>query len=438
MLGRRLARLLSLSLAPVAAGCGIDTSGFTPLPCSSDQRVILLDGLQPAEPIDYLELWEGDDFSPEAALRESSGTKCLHATDITACEGAVAAATSATGFGLGQCVDICQRYYLVVNRGDDVTVIDSDAGLAEFLGDIDAPADAVIAALAADYNVACGEVDHGGVTETADGFEVIATRVTSSCDPIETTQFRLGVSTDGAVTELESVVIDSESGACIGRRPPGLAARSRILHRARPRADARALGRYFREVAALEAASVHAFATLRTELESAGAPSTLIEQAERARLDEIRHARVTGVLARRFGAAAARARVKTVAPRSLEEMALDNAAEGCVRETFGALVGLHQAVSASDPTVRKAMATIAADEVRHASLSWAIDAWARGVLPPSTRRALDDARDSAMAALTSSAARPVAPALRRIAGLPPALVAERLSRAFAAAAPTWV
>ncbi|NIS36796.1 MAG: ferritin-like domain-containing protein, partial [Actinobacteria bacterium] len=37
--------------------------------------------------------------------------------------------------------------------------------------------------------------------------------------------------------------------------------------------------------------------------------------------------------------------------RTAYEIALENAVEGCVRETFGALVGAHQALRASDPSI---------------------------------------------------------------------------------------
>jgi hypothetical protein len=50
-------------------------------------------------------------------------------------------------------------------------------------------------------------------------------------------------------------------------------------------------------------------------------------------------------------------------------MLLDNAVEGCVRETFGAAVGLWQAKQAGDAKVAKAMRQIAPDELIGARLS---------------------------------------------------------------------
>jgi hypothetical protein len=57
--------------------------------------------------------------------------------------------------------------------------------------------------------------------------------------------------------------------------------------------------------------------------------------------------------------------------------------EGCVRETYGAIVALVRTVRAKDSGVREAMRTIARDECRHAELSWRIAAWAM----PQLRRA---------------------------------------------------
>ncbi len=63
--------------------------------------------------------------------------------------------------------------------------------------------------------------------------------------------------------------------------------------------------------------------------------------------------------------------------RSVFEIALDNAREGCVRETFGALLGWALAGRARDAKVRDFYSRIARDETRHASLSWRLHAWLR-------------------------------------------------------------
>ncbi len=69
-------------------------------------------------------------------------------------------------------------------------------------------------------------------------------------------------------------------------------------------------------------------------------------------------------------------RTRRPALRSLEALAVENAVEGCVRETMGALFAMHQAASAADPHVRATMVSIAPDETRHAALGWAVAEWA--------------------------------------------------------------
>lgn len=106
------------------------------------------------------------------------------------------------------------------------------------------------------------------------------------------------------------------------------------------------------------------------------------------------------------------------APRDLETVARENAAEGCVRETFAALVAWRQARLAADPKIRETMGTIAADETRHAALSWAIDAWSRDRLSKSARHRVRSARSAAISLLLRDVALSETAALRLPAGLP--------------------
>src|SRR5436305_808711 len=77
---------------------------------------------------------------------------------------------------------------------------------------------------------------------------------------------------------------------------------------------------------------------------------------------EVRHARATARLARRFGGRYVRPTVEAVGERTLEAIALENAVEGCVGESFGALVATWQSENATDAAVRDAFQAIAADE----------------------------------------------------------------------------
>jgi hypothetical protein len=213
---------------------------------------------------------------------------------------------------------------------------------------------------------------------------------------------------------------DNSGGLCTGRRPAGLACAT---------ARGSALGAHFAEVAHLEAASVVAFERLASELRSHGAPAALVARSQRAARDEVRHARAMGQLARRFGAPVPPVRVAAPAARSLADLALENAVEGCVHESFGAAVGAWQARAASDGRIARQMAAVAVDEAAHAELAWDLDAWLQTRLGRAERRRVTAARRDAAAALPH---KNPAPALQSLAGLPDAAVSRRLHGALSA------
>jgi hypothetical protein len=207
-----------------------------------------------------------------------------------------------------------------------------------------------------------------------------------------------------------TVSILCQPGCAVGRRPAGLAES--------PLCDSRAAGSYFAEIAHLEAASVTAFRILRDELRASGASKRLVRAAARAARDEIRHARSTGALARRFGGAARRPSIARPALRSIEAMAIENAIEGCVRETFGALLATHQAARARDPVVRAAMMRIARDETQHAALSWRVAGFLSTKLDSTARQNVARAKRAAASELLTSLESEPAVTFAELAGLP--------------------
>jgi hypothetical protein len=181
-----------------------------------------------------------------------------------------------------------------------------------------------------------------------------------------------------------------------------------------PRPRGSIVGSYLAGQAALEAASVRAFADLFADLVALGAPEHLRAAAIRAAADEVRHTHICRALAQRYDATSV---IEPTAPaprRSPRELALDNLVEGCVRESFGALVAAHQAQHAVDPAIRAAMHMIAADEALHALLALQIHDWLSPQLTASDRDLLAALEAHARAEL----AQPAHPDLVRIAGLP--------------------
>ncbi len=205
----------------------------------------------------------------------------------------------------------------------------------------------------------------------------------------------------------------------IGRRPRGL------LPSAAP-AGERALGVFFAAASRLEAASVRAFSELATMLSNLRAPVEFLHAARAAAEDEVRHARLTAGLARRFGARPGRPRVRRARARdSLHDVAIENAVEGCVRETYGAVFASWQAAHAADGEIAAAMRSIARDETRHAALAWAIARWAAPRLSAAERRHVEGAVREAAAALDDEIAEPP-DELVTVAGLPDAATQTRL------------
>lgn len=396
----------------------IDETGFETLPCVDGARA-RLPGLVLEPPADYLALRAAGE------IVESIGTPCATATDVPACNAAIESPTGTGAATLGDCLQECLYVGFIVNRGDEVTVLHEEI-VAE-LGAIDSGADALLAVELKSYGVGCGSFTQGGVREVAGGYEVLASKVTEPCSPIVRTRYRLNVSATGQITELESDVVEYSEDECIGRRPAGLAD-----WRCR---GPRSVGAHFANIAYLEAAAVDAFELLRRDLVRHGAPARLVRAAVRSKREEVRHALVTARLARRYGVAPPpRPVVAPVPPRSLEEIAIENAVEGCTKETFGALVGAWQARRAADPVVRNVMHRIAADETQHAALSWEIDRWARSRLSDAGRERVEEARRAALARLTAVTSEPEG-ALSRAAGLPSRAehraLAERFCEAFA-------
>ena len=202
-----------------------------------------------------------------------------------------------------------------------------------------------------------------------------------------------------------------------GRRPEGLPPASRV-----PQTS----GEWLAEVARLEAASVPAFERLARELAAHRAPETLVRRARRAMRDEIRHARVMRSLARVRGARPVEVDARALPIRDLAEIARENAIEGCVAETIGAIVATRQAAHARDASIRFALTRIAHDETRHAELAWDVLEWS---LDRQTRRDREETLSALRRAATETTAASItleSPTIRDELGLPDRAAADAI------------
>lgn len=416
---------LVMASSAVVSGCGqVEGSqepgiegddGFISVSCD-DPLGDLLRGLSPAPTVDYLELRAFGSHSSGSALA-SVGQPCATAQDPMACLAEVATSTTSRSFRLGPCGQVCGEYYLVVTRGDEVAVLDTSSDVAGLLGPIDTPQEASLLVEMQGFHVRCGR---GGAKPEGDAFLVQAFTY-AGCDG--ETRHLFDVSAASAVALRQSVVLQEPNPQCtVGRRPAGLVRTSR-------RGELPPIARYLVDAARLEAASVHAFRHVASELALHGAPRRLIDAARRAAADEVRHTRVTAGLARRFGARRLeRPRVVASPPRDLEAMLLDNAVEGCVRETFGAAVGVWQSQYAAEVAVAEAMRHIAADELRHAALAWQLAAWGEPKLGATALRRVREARRAAASDLRAELEQPPHASVTTALGVPSVDSALRLHR----------
>jgi hypothetical protein len=197
--------------------------------------------------------------------------------------------------------------------------------------------------------------------------------------------------------------------SCTGRRTQG--AREPNLP------DQASAGNYFAACSYLEAMSVHAFARLHRELDAIDAPKELLAATERAMNEEARHAVLTRDLARRFGVEPEDAEAPPTSIRTRLEIACENAVEGCVRETFGAVLGVICAMRARDQQVRAVMGSIARDECEHAALSWRVAKWMMTRLDDRERPVVENAMREAVSGLLASEEDTVSEECRVLCGL---------------------
>ncbi|MEA2753602.1 MAG: hypothetical protein QOI41_7745 [Myxococcales bacterium] len=377
----------------------------------------------------------GDAWS--ATNGEQVGSLCSKAQNPTACRDKVAGyrmlptsrdACVAQYPSYSYAPTECGASYILYTRGDEIAVARTKEETKALIGTFDTVEEAVWAAQtaqASNLQVTCGS-SYGGSTpdsgwrQTADGGWDLS--LTEQNCGMESYQVVVHVDYAGNVTEVSRVDLNMQTGCAVaGRRPEGLRLDSAV------RAGKNAAGEHFASMATLEAASVVAFRRLHRQLAAYGAPRELLERIRKAARDEVRHARATGILAKKYGVTPAAPQLGACDESpSLFAIALENAREGCVRETYGALVAHLQTTRAGDADVRACMAAIADEETEHAALSWDIAAWIEAQLDEEQRAHLAAERRDAFATLARDVAVPVNAQVARISGIPSACDALRM------------
>ncbi len=178
------------------------------------------------------------------------------------------------------------------------------------------------------------------------------------------------------------------------------------------------VGAWFARAAAFERISISAFVRLAFELASLGAPDSLSRRALESADDERRHDEMMSALARRRGVDVPSFESPELTLRDVRAVAVENMTEGCVRETWSALVACWQSRRCADARAARVFRAIADDETRHAQLAWDVASWLTPRLDEVTRARVRRACDLAVDEVGKEACAEVDPALVVFAGLP--------------------
>ena len=436
-IGQRLRRLSEWALAScftAAIGCGEELPGkliaqLSPssaparlMPCPD--LLLVAEPVHPDAELDYIGVIGGrNNHEAFRILLADYGEPCKSARDRDACLLAIEQAIQAPDCE-GDVLS-CKRNEPVLGRspvivttsGDDVARHETVDTLRRVLGDVDTASEAVLFAQLHGLHAVCAaessRMSNPGilVQATERGWRVQSRWLNCGTGP-EGEQI-IELDRDGRSEGFEHNV-DVGIGPCTwtARRPAGLQLRAAGTSR-------EPIASFLARSAQLEAASVPAFLRLSRELSRLGAHA-LAAAARRSAHDELRHAVSMGRLAARYGAAPLQPMVAAArCGRTAYEIAQENAVEGCVRETFGALVAWQQSALAPDPSIARTMRTIAADETRHAELSWQVAGWIEPKLTATERKMLGRARAGALGQLQREIAmNPLPRSARAQLGLP--------------------
>jgi hypothetical protein len=115
----------------------------------------------------------------------------------------------------------CLRY-LLATSADDVQILSTPEGVKQFFGAIDTPQEAATLAEFSGYTLyrfdgrgyVCGEPENSAIRAVDGGFELIATKVTKACLPVEFSRLHLHVARDGRIEVSSTEVIQTVDG-CI-------------------------------------------------------------------------------------------------------------------------------------------------------------------------------------------------------------------------------
>jgi len=426
----------------IGTGGAVGTGGSGPGPidgwsldCSDDGAWTPLTGLDQDSDWDYAALYNwygapamvdaGNDVTVEASVQDEYGTPCDVADpfDRQECDAdrntiprdALSFDNCDFDFGGG-----CFGYYITATRDALVRkFIDTDGVLAFIGGSVDSPEEALLLAYVSGVRPGLhdGDVCRDDVVRRVDdGYLVMSVDESTCADYI--LQNTTLVRTDGTLELVGSAEVPG-NGFCVGRLTEGGEPNLETTDGLPP-------GAHFGAMAALEGSAVFAFERMAAELAHHGAPADLVLAAHEAAAQEVRHVQLVDGLARRYGGQTEPPQRRALPVRDLLAVAIENATEGCVRETLGAAIGSYQAAHASDPRVAAVMGELADDECGHAQLSWDVARFLDSKLDAEQRATVRGCRGRAVAQLEAEGLSMPDAQTAQVAGIPDAPEVRRI------------
>lgn len=183
-----------------------DCGEFEAIPESS-----FYESIKPEEPVDYFEIVT---YLDEIIFSFSQGELCPDAQDMVNCIDEFNNLIAEDGFVIS-CLPVgC--YTFLRHQTDGINqIVETDEELLSFLGSIDSKGDALIWALANDYYWNINNIENGAVKEACEGYELVVSKIVSSCTPLQIDRFHLRISSSGEITILDQEVIDYDENLCI-------------------------------------------------------------------------------------------------------------------------------------------------------------------------------------------------------------------------------
>ncbi|WP_037320892.1 hypothetical protein [Salegentibacter sp. Hel_I_6] len=179
---------------------------FEAIPESSFYETII-----PENPVDYFEIVT---YLDEIIFNFSQGELCAGAEDMANCTNEFNNLIADDGFVISCLPAGC--YTFIREQTDGVNqLITTDEELLEFLGNIDSKGDALLLALANDYYWSINDIENGAIKEACSGYELIASKIVSSCAPLQIDRFLLRITPSGQIIILDQEVIEFGENLCI-------------------------------------------------------------------------------------------------------------------------------------------------------------------------------------------------------------------------------